>query len=641
LAKGDFMHFFSESDADRGRTAAVTDRDRSNPSFAEDLSNAGTDRLLRKINKLEEENGRHRQDLEIAKRREAILDAANNAARLFMEAENFREVLQEAVQRLGLAFGASRAYVVKHHESGLGENIGEILEEWMSPEAKPYLPMPVERCFSYAKNNLSFHLKKGQAVHGSISRLPVPIRKFLQNRGAVSAILVPVLLETSFWGFIGLDHHEEDKKWDQPAAGIDVLETVARMLGASIHHQQLENTLRRSREKFRIVVDNQPEIICQHLSDGTIIFVNDGFCRYFERERKALLGQNFFSLIMPDDRKALQKTLCSLQQKEVQETFEIPLSLPSGKTCWFNFSTKSLSIYEFQTVGRDISAQKQAEEALQKVLKEKEIRIEERTEEIKFLCETMIQSEKLAALGLLVSGIAHEINNPNNFITLNMEVLQEYLEEIIRLVDQNSATMKDYCYVGMSYSEFKEDLFNLLRNIQNGSKRINATVSHLREFARPENKQEKSLVILHEVVDQAVKICGAKIKKYLKRIEAEIPRDLPPLFTNPFTLEQVLINLIINAAHSADKKNAWVKVGVEPNTGRKGQLVVYVADNGCGIPEKEISRIFTPFYTTKNQGEGMGLGLFISQNMIGGLGGQLTVESELGKGSCFRIILPT
>jgi len=635
------MHFFSESEADRGQTGTVADSDKSNPSFAEDLSHAGTDRLLRKINKLDEENRKHRQNLEIAKRREAILEASNNAARLFIEAENFREVLQEALQRLGLAFGASRAYVVKHHEDGLCKDIGEILEEWVSPEAKPYLPIPVERCFSCAENHLSSLLKKGQPVHGSLSSLPKPIQKFLQKRGAVSTILVPVPLESSFWGFIGLDHHEDDKKWDQPAAGIDVLETVASMLGASIHHQGLENTLRRSREKFRIVVDNQPEIICQHLSDGTIIFVNDGFCRYFQRERKALLGQNFFSLIIPGERKTLQKTLCSLQQKDELKTYEIQLSLPSGKTCWFNFSTKCLSIHEFQTVGRDISPQKQAEEALQKVLKEKEIRIEERTEEIKFLCENMIQSEKLAALGLLVSGIAHEINNPNNFITLNMEVLQEYLEEIIRLAEHNSAGMKDYYYMGMSYPEFKEDLFNLLRNIQNGSKRINATVSHLREFARPENKQEKSLIKLHEVVDQAIRICGAKIKKYIKRIEADIPRDLPPLFTNPFTLEQVLINLIINAAHSSDKENAWVKVGVERSTGRKGQLEVYVADNGCGIPEKEITRIFTPFYTTKNQGEGMGLGLFISQNMIGGLGGQLTVESELGKGSCFSILLPT
>ena len=121
-----------------------------------------------------------------------------------------------------------------------------------------------------------------------------------------------------------------------------------------------------------------------------------------------------------------------------------------------------------------------------------------------------------------------------------------------------------------------------------------------------------------------------------------MPERLPRVYTDPYSLEQVLINLPVNAAQAADKKDSWVRLEVKVNgIGRLHDLVIEVSDNGCGMDEKTQRRVFDPFFTTKAAGaEGTGLGLYISQNLIKDLGGRIEVTSEPGLGSKFKVILP-
>lgn len=259
----------------------------------------------------------------------------------------------------------------------------------------------------------------------------------------------------------------------------------------------------------------------------------------------------------------------------------------------------------------------------------------------KLMERDLVQREKLASLGLLVSGIAHELNNPNNFIVFNLPILREYLQEILPVMDREAAANPGREYFGMPYGEFREDLMKLLQNIENGSHRINATVSKLREFSRQKEKEKEKKVPMPigDLVRKAASICMSQIKKRVKTFEVDIPEDLPEIVLDTDSFEQIMINLLINAAHAADKPESVLRVSARSGTSWQEKLILEVADNGCGMDARTRGRIFEPFFTTKHDGTGTGLGLYVSKNLIEEMGGTIEVESEPGAGTVFRLHL--
>ena len=251
----------------------------------------------------------------------------------------------------------------------------------------------------------------------------------------------------------------------------------------------------------------------------------------------------------------------------------------------------------------------------------------------------LIQSEKMASLGLLTAGIAHEINNPNSFITFNIPIMRRYVTELLPVLKAHASTHPDFAIAGMSYDEFRDDILELIENIEHGSSRINKTVANLRSFARKKDKIERSWVEVRDVIERAVSICRGEIQKTVKSINIEIPKDLPEIYVDPDTLEQVLVNLIINAAHASDKEKSWIKVKAGTNNKDLNGVIIETIDNGCGMDEEILERVFDPFFTTKQSGSGTGLGLSLCENMINEMGGSIEVESEPEAGSTFRIRL--
>jgi signal transduction histidine kinase len=141
-------------------------------------------------------------------------------------------------------------------------------------------------------------------------------------------------------------------------------------------------------------------------------------------------------------------------------------------------------------------------------------------------------------------------------------------------------------------------------------------------------------------MEKSLSICLGRIKKFIKTIDVDIPEGLPPQHTDPLALEQVMINLLINAAHAADKDDSWIKLTITEHIKPGNELIVEVSDNGCGMDAHIMKKIFDPFFTTKTVGVGTGLGLSISHRLVTELGGKIEVESEVGKGSIFRVVLP-
>jgi PAS domain S-box-containing protein len=251
----------------------------------------------------------------------------------------------------------------------------------------------------------------------------------------------------------------------------------------------------------------------------------------------------------------------------------------------------------------------------------------------------LLQSEKLASLGLLVAGIAHEINNPNGFIVFNLPILRDYLEELMSIVDGCAEDHADLELFGMAYEEFRTDVFRLLEDMEHGSQRINATVSRLKEFARRRDKLEQCRVDLKQVIDRAATICRSEIRKSVRSFELDVPEELPPILSDSEAVEQIIINLLINATHASDKEDSWIRLSVVKEDKWPDRYIIEVSDNGCGIDEKTREKIFDPFFTTKPSMMGTGLGLYVCQNLAEGLGGRIEVESQPGRGSTFRVIL--
>ena len=259
--------------------------------------------------------------------------------------------------------------------------------------------------------------------------------------------------------------------------------------------------------------------------------------------------------------------------------------------------------------------------------------------EAKKIERQMIQREKMASLGLLISSVVHEVNNPNNMISYNLPILKDYIDAIMPLVAASEKKESAVEHLNITFDEFKKDIFELLDNVEHGSDRINSIVSQLKEFSRINKQKESRFVDFKKVVKNAVTICNGEIKRYASEFKVDLPEDIPRIFSNEEYLEQVLVNLLINACQASDKEDAWIKLTAKAGRHWDEHVIVEVSDNGCGMDEKTMKRIFDPLFTTKASKNGSGLGLYVCKNLIEILGGRIEVDSTINKGTTFRIFL--
>jgi signal transduction histidine kinase len=259
---------------------------------------------------------------------------------------------------------------------------------------------------------------------------------------------------------------------------------------------------------------------------------------------------------------------------------------------------------------------------------------------VKIMNKKAVQREKLPPLGLLVSTVAHEIKNLNNCTTFNTPILREYLERLTPILDDYAENHQKLDLFGMTYPEFRKDIFNLVNNLDTASSRINEIISDLMEFVKNGYKEELCWVDLNQVVQKGIAVCRSQISKRVKSFDVNISKNFPQVYINPNALEQILVNLLINAAQAADKENSWVKLSIKQGKGIwRDYLIIEVSDNGCGMNIATREKIFNPFFTTKASGMGTGLGLFVSNSLAEALDARIEVESAPGKGSSFKVIL--
>lgn len=271
--------------------------------------------------------------------------------------------------------------------------------------------------------------------------------------------------------------------------------------------------------------------------------------------------------------------------------------------------------------------------------------LEKAYDELKNAQLQIFQQEKMASIGQLAAGVAHEINNPMGFISSNISTLKKYFERITDYMGRAGQVLAERSDAELtaSLAEMRRQLkidhimadgLQLIAESQEGAERVRRIVQDLKSFSRTD-QSETALVDINEALVTTINIAWNEIK-YLATLERQFG-ELPRVMCYPQQLNQVFLNLLVNAAHAVSGKKGVIIVRT---WAEDGHVCISVIDNGCGIPENIRQRIFEPFFTTKEVGKGTGLGLSISYDIIKKHNGEISVESEEGIGSTFTVRLP-
>lgn len=241
--------------------------------------------------------------------------------------------------------------------------------------------------------------------------------------------------------------------------------------------------------------------------------------------------------------------------------------------------------------------------------------------------QQLVQLDKMVALGTLVSGVAHEINNPNNFIMLNTPILADAWKSILPILDDYQQEHGDFVAGGLMYSEIREHVDSLFAGIMGGANRIKNIVDGLKGFARAEASERSFGIDVNKTVQAALLLVNNQIKKATDHLHVSCQEKLPTLYANAQRLEQVWVNLLQNACECLLSRDKGIFVSTSYDSNH-ACVIVEVRDQGPGIPLDKLQKVMDPFFTTKRDSGGTGLGLSISSGIIKDHGGTLNLTSS-------------
>jgi polar amino acid transport system substrate-binding protein len=260
-------------------------------------------------------------------------------------------------------------------------------------------------------------------------------------------------------------------------------------------------------------------------------------------------------------------------------------------------------------------------------------------EELRRQAAQLVQADKMAALGVLVSGVAHEVNNPNGYILLNMPILKDVFLDALETLDGRYREQGDFELGGLPYSTVKQDVPAMLDEMSEGARRIKRIVEDLKDFARRDDAPRVEPVDLDAIVRAAVRLIEPTIRKSTASFELTLARTLPRFQGNAQRIEQVVVNLLLNACQALPDPTRAIRVRTRQDADGRS-VVLEVQDEGVGIPPEDLPRLTDPFFTTKRERGGTGLGLSVSAGIVKEHGGALEFASVPGAGTTVTLRLP-
>lgn len=401
--------------------------------------------------------------------------------------------------------------------------------------------------------------------------------------------------------------------------------------------------------RLQYLIDNTPAIIYSSVPTGDfkMTFVSNNALHVLGYQPEEMVADpNFwFDHIHPEDIPQIFSSIAKLFT-EGERTYEYRFMSRAGHYVWMHDMLRLIRDEDgnpVEVIGSltDITKRKEMEDALFKKGEEQQLLIKKLQE----AHEQLLQSEKMASVGQLAAGIAHEINNPIGFINSNIGSLHNYVEKLFEVISNYENLIPQALTASQASGKMneirekadleflKEDIQDLVRESMDGLKRVKDIVQSLKDFSHV-GETDWQEADIHQGIDSTLNIVKNEIK-YKANVVKEYGQ-LPPVKCIISQVNQVIMNLLVNASH-AIKENGIIKV----STGCDRDMVwIKVLDTGAGIPPENLNRIFEPFFTTKPVGSGTGLGLSLSYGIIKKHGGRIDVNSVLGKGTCFTVWLP-
>ena len=279
-------------------------------------------------------------------------------------------------------------------------------------------------------------------------------------------------------------------------------------------------------------------------------------------------------------------------------------------------------------------------------------RVEERTEELaqeivernraleklRLNQDKLIQADKMATLGVLVAGVAHEVNNPNGLILLNLPILKDVYGDALETLEGRYQEQGDFQLGGLPYSRMRQEVPHMLEDMSEGAARIKRIVEDLKDYARQDTVARREPFDLNSVVQAAVRLVETSIRKATRRWSADYCEELPQVEGNALRIEQVIVNLLINACQALPSPERGIYLATNLDRAR-GVVRLTIRDEGIGIPPESLNRLTDPFFTTKRESGGTGLGLSISAGIVQEHGGSLSFDSPPGRGTTATLTL--
>lgn len=253
--------------------------------------------------------------------------------------------------------------------------------------------------------------------------------------------------------------------------------------------------------------------------------------------------------------------------------------------------------------------------------------------------QQLVQADKMAALGILVSGVAHEINNPTGLILLEAPTVKRFHADAAKILEQYYRDNGDFICGGLPYSRMREEIPRSLDKLQEAGKRIKRIVDDLKDFARQGEVTCSETVDLNHVAQVAVRLVEPSIRKATTRFSAAYGRHLPKFCGNAQRIEQVLVNLILNACQALTDPDGAIELATYCDLSRS-TVTFRLRDEGSGITPENLARLTDPFFTTKRDSGGTGLGLAVSAGIVKEHGGVLSFDSTPGRETVVTLTLP-
>jgi PAS domain S-box-containing protein len=386
---------------------------------------------------------------------------------------------------------------------------------------------------------------------------------------------------------------------EKPIDRVDVTCRLRTLVELKRLRDAAETDAATARAQLRAVVENAPDIVISVDREGIILFVNHVLPQY---TREQVVGTSWLSYLQPEEREPVQAALDEVIATGRSSVFETRTKGPDGSFLTFEAHAGPIrlagEIVGAVMIARDVTEKKRTEVHLQ-------------------------VSDRMASVGTLAAGVAHEINNPLAAVMANLEFAVRDAEILAQRHDDGE--------VG--------DMRDALRDARDSADRIRLIVRDLKLFSRAEEGDRVAPVDVRRVLESTLRMAWNEI-----RHRARLIKDygtIPLVAANESRLGQVFLNLVVNAAQAIPEGDAeHNEIRIVSSIDRAGRVQVDIRDTGPGIPPEVLRRLFTPFFTTKPVGVGTGLGLSICQRIVTSLGGEIQVESQVGSGTTFRVLLP-